>query len=144
MISLAEVKRRVGAAQGRGFALEVTGGTGWITDAGDAGIEVSIEGWRTRYTWVRMMGAIERLHENHSLSIAEIGGGRDAAGLMNLVALVVADAGVPRRERGDIVLREAKQAPVHQYAEMGGPRRRWPRHRQVVRPFDASGGDPHA
>lgn len=131
MIAGEELQRRVRALAGGQFPLVQGDGSGRVAAAGPAGFDLAVCGVRTRYTWERLDAAAQRLMANHALDVDELGGGPDAAGLVSLLAVVLADDAAFGAGAGQLVLARPAAQPVHQFADMSGPSRRWPRQRRV-------------
>jgi hypothetical protein len=103
-----------------------------VVAADSAGIQLVVQGIRAPYTWDRLDAALQRLAANHTLGIDELGGGTDAVGLVSLIATALGDSVRVLPAAGQVVLLAPEGRPIHQYSDMGGVSRRWPRHRKAV------------
>lgn len=132
MVSGEEMRGAVSDLVGADVPLVQRVGRGRVVAADSAGIELVVQGIRTPYTWERLDAALRRLAANHTLGIDELGGGTDAVGMVSLVAAALGDSVRVSPVSGQIVLLAPEGRPIHQYSDMSGVSRRWPRHRREV------------
>lgn len=132
MVSGEEMRGAVSDLVGADVPLVQRVGRGRVVAADSGGIELVVQGIRTPYTWERLDAALRRLAANHTLGIDELGGGTDAVGMVSLVAAALGDTVRVLQVSGQIVLLAPEGRPIHQYSDMSGVSRRWPRHRREV------------
>lgn len=132
MVSCDEMRGAVSGLVGAEVPLVQHAGRGRVVAADSAGVELVVEGIRTPYTWGRLEAALQRLAANHTLGIDELGGGTDAVGIVSLIAAALGDSVRVSPVAGQVVLLAPEGRPIHQYSDMSGVSRRWPRHRRVV------------
>ncbi len=122
MISIETMRYRTAQTVGQEFPLVLWGGNGRIVAVDDATIDVLVRGVRYSFTWDRVRRTWQRLLDNHTLTVDELGGGADAVALVSLFASLQADA-VDVNE-GDGLLRARlpeDRLPVHQYVDASRP-----------------------
>lgn len=119
---------------GREFPLVMWSGTGRLVAAGDRGVSLLVRGLRADYTWERLAHTWNRLRDNQTLGIDELGGAHDAVGIVSLFAFLEADSVDVVDDRGLLVFRRTtkrRENPVHQYADMSTPTA-WPQWRSHI------------
>jgi len=114
MLSVETMKWRLGRMKGQEFPLVTWPGTARVVDVTETSLDVLVGGRRADYTWERIRSTWERLLLNHELSIAELGGQHDAAGLVALFALMQADDLDVDAVHGVLRPRRIEGVPVHQ------------------------------
>lgn len=132
MVSSEEFRGLASGLAGAELPLVQRVGRGRVVAADSAGIQLVVQGIRAPYTWDRLDAALQRLAANHTLGIDELGGGTDAVGLVSLIAAALGDSVRVLSVAGQVVLLAPEGRPIHQYSDMGGESRRWPRHRKAV------------
>jgi len=85
MISAETMKWRLQEGKVAEFDLLVWEGAGRVVAAGDR-LALQVRGQRADYTWDRVRDTWVRLQDNQALTVAELGGGPDAIGLVSLFA----------------------------------------------------------
>ena len=121
MISIETMKHRTAQMLGDEFPLVFWRGKGRIVRADEDSLSLLVRGMRADYTWDRLTVTWKRLLSNHTLTVDELGGGHDAAGIVSLFALMQADGLEVLDADGLLVLKERADTPVHQYADMNRP-----------------------
>jgi hypothetical protein len=86
MISAEVMKARLQLGEVAEFDLVFWKGTGRVVGAGDDKLSLQVRGKRADYTWDRVRDTWQRLRQNHTLTVDELGGGCDAVGLVSLFA----------------------------------------------------------
>ena len=114
MLSIETMKWRLARMKGQELPLVQWKGTAKVLDVSDTSVDLLVSGRRADFTWERVRITWERLLRNHELSIAELGGQHDAAGLVALLAFMQADDLVVSAEHGVLRPRDPKGTPVHQ------------------------------
>jgi len=132
MVSCEEMRGTVSGLVGAEVPLVQHVGRGRVVAVDSAGVELVVQGVRMPYTWERLDAALQRLAANHTLGIDELGGGTDAVGIVSLIAAALGRSVRVSPAAGQVVLLEPEGRPIHQYSDMSGPSRRWPRHRRAV------------
>lgn len=131
MISIETMKYRTEQMIGEEFPLIMWRGTGRIVGSDEKSLSLLIRGTRLQFTWDRLSDTWKRLVANHTLGIDELGGTTDAAGIVSIFAFMQTDGLDVIDTDGLLVLRERKDTPVHQYADMGRPTTWAPWRRQI-------------
>jgi hypothetical protein len=111
MISAETMKWRLQEGKVAEFDLLVWKGTGRVVSAGDR-LALQVRGKRADYTWDRVRDTWVRLHDNHALTVDELGGGHDAIGLVSLFAVFGGDELEVARDDGSLRVRGAAGRPV--------------------------------
>ncbi len=111
MISAETMKWRLQEGKVAEFDLLVWKGTGRVVSAGDR-LVLQVRGKRADYTWDRVRDTWVRLHDNHALTVDELGGGHDAIGLVSLFAVFGGDELEVGAAEGSLRVREAAGRPV--------------------------------
>ena len=86
MITADVLKARLQEGEVAEFDLVFWKGTGRVVGAGDDKLSLQVRGKRADYTWARVRDTLQRLQQNHTLTVDELGGGHDAVGLVSLFA----------------------------------------------------------
>ena len=111
MISAETMKWRLQEGKVAEFDLLVWKGIGRVVSAGDR-LVLQVRGKRADYTWDRVRDTWVRLHDNHALTVDELGGGHDAIGLVSLFAVFGGDELEVGAAEGSLRVREAAGRPV--------------------------------
>ncbi len=122
MISIETMRYRAAQMVGQEFPLVLWDGNGRIVAVDDATIDLLVRGVRYSFTWDRIGRTWQRLLDNHTLTVDELGGGADAAGLVSLFAVM--QAGAVDVSDGDGLLRARlpeDRLPVRQYVDASRP-----------------------
>lgn len=121
MISIETMRQRSAGMIGEDFPLVYWQGTGRIVASGDTALSLLVRGMRADYTWERLTITWQRLLDNHTLGVDELGGAHDAVGIVSLFAVLQAGSVDVMDEEGLLVLKTRPDTPVHQYADMSRP-----------------------
>ena len=121
MISIETMNQRAATMVGEEFPLVSWIGTGRIVGSDDGTLSVLVRGMRADYTWARLAITWNRVLQNHTLDIDELGGAFDAVGIVSIFALLGADDLEVIPEDGLLVLKKRADRPVHQYSDMSRP-----------------------
>ena len=121
MISIETMNQRAATMVGEEFPLVSWSGTGRIVGSDDGTLSVLVRGMRADYTWERLAVTWNRVLQNHTLDIDELGGAFDAVGIVSIFALLGADDLDVIPEDGLLVLKKRTDRPVHQYSDMSRP-----------------------
>lgn len=114
MLSMETIKWRLARTIGQEFPLVQWPGAARVLSVGEKTIALLVNGQRAEYTWERVRGTWERLVANHELSVRELGGQHDAAGLVALLAFAQAESVVASERHGVLRLAHPTGTPVHQ------------------------------
>ena len=121
MISIETMKQRTAEMVGEEFPLVSWKGTGRVVGSDDSTLTLLVRGMRADYTWERLAITWNRVLQNHTLDIDELGGAFDAVGIVSIFALLGADDLEVIPEDGLLVLKKRADRPVHQYSDMSRP-----------------------
>ncbi len=118
MIAEETLRRRAAEVVGESFPVLTRGGTGRVVRTGEQTISLLVSGVRTECTWVRVCACWQRLVENHTLTVDELGGRDDAVALVSLLAHLQRDLLDVDGDEGLLVLKDVRGTPVHQYTPL--------------------------
>jgi len=121
MIPIETMKYRTGQMVGEQFPLVMGRGAGRILASDDARLALLLAGTRVQYTWERLAGTWQRFLADQTLDVDELGGGTDAVGIVSLFAFLQTDGVDVDGDDGLLVVKDRRDKPVHQYADMGRP-----------------------
>ena len=114
MLTVETMKWRLERMKGESFPLVQWQGAARVLDVSETSLDLLVSGMRADYTWERVRITQQRLVRNLELSIAELGGQHDAAGLVSLLAYLQADDVVGSQQTGVIRVADAEGTPQHQ------------------------------
>jgi hypothetical protein len=121
LVSIETMMFRSAGMIGEEFPLVFWRGKGRIVACDDVSISLLVRGTRIQLTWERLGTTWDRLLSNHTLTVDELGGGADAVGIVSFFALLEAEGLSVLDTDGLLVLAEARDTPVHQFADMSRP-----------------------
>jgi hypothetical protein len=121
MVSVDVMRKRAMETVGDEFPLVFWTGTGRIVGADEKTLSLLVRGLRADFTWERLGVTWQRLLDNHTLDVDELGGGHDAVGIVSIFAHLAAGALDVIDEDGLLVVKKRPDRPIHQYSDMSRP-----------------------